>query len=46
VRSGCKLGIQQRDIAVEGEVAVGAWCAAVYKRENVQFGRRLKPNVA
>ncbi len=45
VRSGGKLGVQQRDVAVEGEVAVGAWCAAVDERENVQLGGGFKPNV-
>src|SRR4029077_6799810 len=45
VRSGGKLGVQQRDVAVEGEVAVGAWCAAVDERENVQLRGGFKPNV-
>ncbi len=45
VRSGGKLGVQQRDIAVEGQVAVGAWCAAVDERQNVQLGGGFKPNV-
>src|SRR6185312_14069280 len=45
VRSGGKLGVQQRDVTVKGEVAVGAWCAAIDERQNVQLGGGFKPNV-
>ena len=45
VRSGGELGVQQRDIAVEGEVAVGIWSAAVDERENVQLGGGFKSNI-
>src|SRR5262249_35033951 len=44
-RSGGKLGVQERDVTVEGKVAVGARCAAVDERENVQLGSGFKPNV-
>src|SRR5262249_13517473 len=43
VRSGGKLGVEHRDIAVESEIAVGVWCAAFDERENVQFGGGFKP---
>src|SRR5262245_4904876 len=45
VRSGGKLGVQQRDVAVEGEVAVWAGYTAIDERENVQLGGGFKANI-
>src|SRR5882724_477046 len=45
VWTGGEFSVEQRDVAVEHEIAVWAGSATVDQRQNVQFGRGFKSNV-
>src|SRR5262245_8121026 len=45
VRPRGKLRVEQRDIAVESEITVGARCTAVDERENVELGGGFKSDI-